>query len=180
MIICATPSAQLAAFWQRSTGEGAVCGLLPSISVRPPFDCFCQAVPFGPALKLGSWRNWDVFDLGASRGLVARVVGFVPTALLGQSWWRRVGAGAVLVGAATTSTTAAFAGMAGMLMPSKSAAGNAANPRLFKGPSLRKIYGSSGSSGNPHPTLPRERGRENRTLRGGGKLWWEGGPVSLS
>src|SRR4029077_18023406 len=133
---------------------------VPSMSVRPASDCFCQAVPFGPALKLGSWRNWDVFDMGASRGLMALLVGVLVTALRGHSWWRTVGVAAVLVGAATMSTTVACAGTAVMLNPSKSAAGHAAIPRMFKGPSQQKNIRKSRSSGKAPTDPPREQGGE--------------------
>jgi hypothetical protein len=110
-------------------------------------------VPFGPALKLVSCRNWEEFDLGASRGLADLVVGLLVAALLGQSWWRemvfppppwegRVGA------------VAACAGRAGTLKQSKSAAGHPASQRLVKSLPKRKYTEVREAWEDPHPDPP--------------------------
>src|SRR6266480_1134652 len=101
------------------------------MSVRAPFDDFCQALPFGPALKLGSCRNWEAFDRGASRGLVARVVGVEVKARLGQDWCR-TSPTFPPPGEGRVGATAACAGTAGTVKTIKSAAGHAASPRLLK------------------------------------------------
>src|SRR6266566_9717923 len=146
------------------------------MSVRPPFDDFCQALPFGPALKLGSCRNWEEFDRGASRGLVVRVVGVEVKARLDQDWCRtsptfpppgegRVGfinfppppgegrAGVVNFppppGEGRVGATPACAGTAGMVKAIKSAAGHAASPLFFKALPVGKYtgYSSRGKGG---------------------------------
>src|SRR6266550_9460266 len=132
------------------------------MSVRPPFDDFCQALPFGPALKLGSCRNWEEFDPGASRGLVVRVVGVEVKARLDQDWCRTSptfpppGEGRVGVmsfppppGEGRVGATAACAGTAGTVKTIKSAAGHAASPLFFKALPVGKYtgYSSRGKGG---------------------------------
>src|SRR5437016_5146863 len=118
------------------------------MSVRPPFDDFCQAVPFGPALKLGSCRNWEEFDRGASLGLLVRVVGVEVKARLDQDWCR-TSPTFPPPGEGRVAAAAACAGTAGTLKTIKSAAGHAASPLFFKALPVGKYtgYSSRGKGG---------------------------------
>src|SRR5438128_5167789 len=119
------------------------------MSVRPPFDDFCQALPFGPALKLGSCRNWEEFDRGASRGLVVRVVGVEVQARLVQGWCRTSPTFPPPPGEGRVGAASACAGTAGMVKRIKSAAGHAASPLFFKALPVGKYtgYSSRGKGG---------------------------------
>src|SRR5438445_5564733 len=113
------------------------------MSVRAPFDDFCQAVPFGPALKLGSCRNWEEFDRGASRGLVVRVVGVEVKARLDQDWCRTSPTFPPPPREGRVGAASACAGTAGMVKRIKSAAGHAASPLFFKALPVGKYTGYS-------------------------------------